>query len=130
MGQSTDGIVFWGVALGDGDEDERVERITEIVFGDPDDDESDLYGDGREWLAEHNLTGVEFVHYCSQTSPMWGIAAAGTVVTAARGWAKRLDLPQHPAPIWSVDVHRAVEALGLDLAHDQYGWNLVSYWEA
>lgn len=126
MGQATDGIVFWGVALGE--EDEVNDRVTELVNGDPDDD-SDLYGDGREWLAGHGLTGVEFVHYCSETAPMWGIAAAATVVTAARGWVKRLDLPQYPAPDWSINVQRAVEALGLDLAHDQYGWNLVSYWE-
>ncbi|MGZ4516696.1 MAG: hypothetical protein ACXVXN_02075 [Mycobacteriaceae bacterium] len=127
MGQATDGIVFWGVALGD--EYEASERVSELVNGDPDDDSSDLYGDGREWLAEHGLTGIEFVHYCSETAPMWGIAAAGTVVTAHRGWVKMLDLPQYPAPDWSINVQRAVEALGLDLGRDKYGWNLVSYWE-
>lgn len=124
MSQATDGIVFWGVAFTDEDVNER---ISEIVNGDED---SDLYGDGREWLTAHDLFGkVEFVEFCSMTSPMWGVAATGTVVTAPRGWVKPLDLPQYPAPDWSMDVQKAVEALDQDIAHGEYGWKLVSFWE-
>jgi hypothetical protein len=126
MGQATDGIVFWGVAFTDSDYEVN-DRITEIVNGD---ENSDLYGDGREWLEPLGLVGkVEFVHFCSMTAPQWGIAAAGTVTTAHRGWVETLDLPQYPHPDWSIDVQKAVEAVGEDLAHARYGWKLVSFWE-
>jgi hypothetical protein len=126
MGQATDGIVFWGVAFTDSDEEVNA-RISEVVDGDED---TDLYGDGREWLEPLGLFGkVEFVQFCSMTAPMWGIAATGTVTTAHRGWVKPLDLPQYPLPGWSIDVQTAVEALGQDIAHGEYGWKLVAFWE-
>lgn len=125
MSQATDGIVWWGIAFGDR-EYEVHERIAEIINGQ---DGDDLYGDGREWLTERGLFGkVEFVEFCSMSSPMYGVAAAGTVVTARRGWVKPLDLAAPPAG-WSIDVQAAVEALGQDLAHADYGWKLASWWE-
>lgn len=129
MGQSTNAILWWGVTIPDS-EYEAQERIGEIVHGDPDDESADLYGDGREWLQANGLFGrVEFVHHCSETAPMWGIALVGTVTTAARGWPKALGQTLDRAHDPTSAVHEAVEALGLDLAHSAYGWHMASYWE-
>lgn len=128
MSTATDGIVFWGAALPE--DYEFNDRVTEIVHGDPDDETSELDGDGREWLAEHGLTDrVEFVHFCSETAPMWGVAAAGSVKTARRGWVEVLDLTDDPIPPWWTDVHKALKLLGVEEPPGDYGWRLVSYWE-
>ena len=129
MSTSTDAILWWGVAIPDEDYD-ATERVSEIVNGDPDDEDSNLYGDGREWLTEHGLMGkVEFVDHCSMSSPMWGVALAGTVTRARRGYPHSVGRSLEPAHDPDGNVHAAVEALGLDLPHDAYGWHLASFWE-
>lgn len=126
MGQATDAIVFWGVAFDDS-HDELNGRISEIVDGGEDDD---LYGDGREWLEPLGLVGkVEFVQFCSMTAPMWGIAAAGSVVTARRGWVQPLDLPRDYDVAADSAILTALKALDVDVPFDEYGWKLVSFWE-
>lgn len=125
MGVSTDGLLWYGVSLGDDDE-EIGERISDIVNG-PEDSDTYLYGDGREWLAEHGLTGVEFVHHCSHDYPMWGLALAGTLVRAYRGTPKSVTL-RVISPEEDALLTAALEALGLDVPFDKYGWKLASLW--
>jgi hypothetical protein len=127
MGTSTDGLLWYGVAI-DGspdDGDELAEKILAITDGDPDDEDNYLYGDGREWLAEHGLTGVEFVDHCSYEYPMYGIAVAGTLTRASRGYPRRVDPTETPDP---APVIAVMAALGAPVDADAVGWHLASMW--
>jgi hypothetical protein len=131
MATSTNGLLWFGVTF-DGspeDGDELPEKIHDILYGPTDEDgepadEDDLYGDGREWFAEHGLTGVEFVEHCSQDYPMYGLAVAGTVVVARRGYPVRVP-PTYETPD-ATPLHAALKALGVDDA--AIGWHLASMW--
>lgn len=120
MGVSSDGLLWYGVALeDDGYDDDLSERLEQIIEG----ADGEGYGDGREWLAEHSLTGVEFVHHCSYDYPMYGLAVAGTSARAARGYPKRVDLGSTPDP---APVVAAMRALGVPVDEDAIGWHLGS----
>ena len=127
MGVSSDGLLWYGVDLGDG-EDDLSEHLEAIING-PDEDaddydeDADFYGDGREWLAEHGLTGVEFVQHCSYDYPMYGLAITGTSVRAPRGYPKQVDLKGAPDP---APILAAMRALEVPVNEDAIGWHLGS----
>lgn len=128
MGVSTDGLLWYGVDLGN-DEDEFNEKIRRIIYGpdeeddDYDDGNNELYGDGREWMTEHGLTGVEFVTHCSNDYEMFGLAVAGTLTTARRGYPVSIDALPTPD---DTNLRAALEVLGLEPG--RVGWLLASYW--
>lgn len=120
MGVSSDGLLWYGVALeDDGYDDDLSERLEAIIDG-PD---GEGYGDGREWLAEQGLTGVEFVRHCSYDYPMYGLAVAGTSTRASRGYPKRVDLDGTPDP---APVLAAMRALDIPIEDGAIGWHLGS----
>jgi hypothetical protein len=130
MSASTNALLWFGVAIegSPDDGDEIPERIHAITYGDEDDDENDLYGDGREWMAEHGITGIEFIEHCSGDYPMYGIAATGTVLTAHRGYPEQvngLTVPDDLTPLIAT-----IRALGIDQDSCTIGWHLASWWNS
>lgn len=122
MGQSTDGLLWYGVAIeGTADDgDELAEKIDTILNG----EEGELYGDGREWFAEHNLPGVDIVRHCSYEYVMYGLAVAGTYTRAWRGSPKLVEIPDFPPD--TTQLEAVLKELG---AEDlPIGWHLASMW--
>lgn len=124
MGQSTNALLWFGVAI-DGspdDGDELPEKIHDIING----KDGDLYGDGREWLEEHDLIDeVEFVKHCSGEYPMYGIAVKTSLKTATRGHP--ISVMTSSTPL-AFGVWKALELLGEDSDDHEIGWYLASMW--
>jgi hypothetical protein len=82
----------------------------------------------RQEAAKKRL-GVEFVTFCSDSAPMYVLAAHE--VTAARGHVQEIDFAdldrQRVAGDWDVKLDRAIKALGVTPKQDRPAWLLVSY---
>lgn len=89
MGQSTDGILFYGVAFGE-DAPEALqgeENFARYLAGVTDKTADIPYREQDRLLKE---SGVEIVRYCSGDYPMYGLAVAGAIHQVARGYAVEL----------------------------------------
>ncbi len=127
MGQSTNGLLWWGMAVED--DTPAHEAIHAAINGGDDDDDTDYYGDGREWLAANDLLGkVEFVDHCSIDYTMYGLAAPGTETTAWRGSPKVLGERLDPVLEGVEALIKAAELLGAEVPAQGFGWVLASMW--
>jgi len=118
MGQSTDGIIAYGVPLVEG---------TNVDYSDDEDDTC------QNRLAEcfENLKdedGASLLHHCSGAYPMHFLAVPGTYQYASRGYPEPINL----RPIKDEEI-KALEAFidkwGLrDKVAGDMGWWLFSYW--
>ncbi|MFB7162302.1 hypothetical protein [Streptomyces sp. NPDC056242] len=156
MGQSTDAILAYGYDLGEGlqnireageygelpplswldengDEDlaDAVERrlLAEVIgFTETWSSGNEGYF-GREREAKARL-GVEIQTYCSESCPMYVLAAH--VIRVSRGDAEML----HPRSLadqpdlegWDEKLRVALEALGITPTQERAQWLLCSYW--
>ena len=78
-------------------------------------------------MAEHGITGIEFIEHSSGDYPMYGIAVNGTVLTARRGYPEQVNGLVSPGPDL---VIFALRALGLDPEDHVIGWHLASWWSS
>ena len=150
MGQSTDGILAYGVLFGDPENEEKLPACLYLAAGVDkesglDDDELlmamvgeppwDLSCEGfdvfkaRRKRALDSL-GVEIVSHCSGEYPMYILAAQGTYYEAGRGVPEKLtpeDLVVSPEQ--KQKLIDFCERIGFELAEDnQPAWRLASYW--
>lgn len=135
MGQSTDGILFYGVPLGD----EENFGPFDLETGNPPWHNDDNYGDSITESANNALkaaaesSGIRrpdliVAEYCSDTSPMYLLAAK--LYEAGRGHLVSMDTvdtPPHAVAylLWAAGI------LGMkDWLTDQPPprWHLASYW--
>ena len=141
MGQSTDGILVYGIDFGedfdserfvdaDGDQDFEgfihLERGVSPIM----DVESTTYRDAR-WNAQKEAVKnypIELVKYCSGNYPMYVVAVPGTKIRASRGDAKiitpdrlRVTNEQETALKGWCEQH--------DIKWSQPHWLLCSVWD-
>lgn len=156
MGQSTNAILAYGYNLGADEDGWKLQEAGE--YGEPPalpwyDPERDDFVEAAErrllaevagftetdWRVEGYFTrereakarlGVEIEAYCSDSCPMYVLAAH--VTTVHRGWIEHVDpndLAQRPvAEGWDVSLRAAVTALGITPVQPEPRWLLCSYW--
>lgn len=155
MGQATDAILAYGYDLGEGLSNihglGQYGELPPLTWWDPEDDGdlaesakrhllkeiggfTEVWEDGREGFftrereAECRL-GVVFKTYCSDSCPMYVLAAH--VTTVKRGDIEAvdpLDLAQRPeANGWDQKLQVALTALGITPTQERARWLLCSY---
>lgn len=143
MGQSTDAILFFGIALPEED------------FKLPwDSEDEDNYDDFEDWLLKQydilrpeNLSEcgrddyyerksaflkseapAELVHHCSDSYTMYALAIPGTVTKAYRGSVEAVTM-YIPSKEQIDAFIRFLEKYGIPHSGERdFGWKLVSYW--
>lgn len=137
MSQSTDGILAYGVPIGEG---------AEFPW-----DAEEYGGDFDQWYSEQNglptpknwdskegekyfdkqrklleKCPIEVVQHCSMDYPMYFVAIRGTVTTASRGYPEQLEdnikRPDNIAPVLEFCEKYNLEVEG------EPGWYLFSNW--
>ena len=148
MGQSTDGILFFGWILEEGAElpwEEYCEEEwwqktkgykppyelynadgSDYLPGVTQDMVPKYYEDQRNWMKENPMP-FETVNYCSGEYPMWGIAIVESVNTAHRGYPVGINLNELKdlEETFADKVKKIQDLLDLDTMPK---WHLVSYW--
>ncbi len=113
MGVSTDAILFFGVNLGGGEDDELPEGVYEKLAED------------YEWVEKlEEDFNVEVIHHCSDQYTMYALAAKGSAQRAYRGSVvevKSLDEKK----TWFVNVKAALKFMSIV---ETPKWLLVSWW--
>jgi len=131
MGQSTNGLLYYGFTFCDPDEDGDPPWATEggppapgVEYSDETRQQFHAYWDAkREFIKS---TGITIVNHCSCDYPMYAIAAAESEHTAYRGSPERLgDILEAPSS-WSAKLFDVCEKLGLEWQDPQ--WELASLW--
>lgn len=121
MGQSTDGILFYGYCWSE-------EGDTEEIFGT--DDTYDMSEESKK------LFGVEISSHCSCDYPIPYIYISETEITASRGYPEKIDM-QYPQGQhkWDVQLQEFIDHYKVNMSGDEYrkapdgpGWFLVSNW--
>lgn len=127
MGQSTDGILFYGYCWED-----PARLLPEREDIDPDDE--------SHWDDEYDASvdakarfGVEIGGHCSCDYTMPYLYISESQKTAWRGCPVQIDpndLFAAPLDEWDKRLSDAIETYGLDIseAHPRPGWFLVSNW--
>lgn len=155
MGQSTNGILAYGYDLGEGlgmiREAGEYGELPPLAWFDPEHDDDLIEAAGRRLLAElagftetdwqvdgyfdrereaNARLGVELETYCSESCPMYVLAAK--VITVYRGSVEEIDMTELAvAPEmngWDEKLQAAVAALGITPVQDKPKWLLASYW--
>lgn len=140
MGQATDAILAYGYDLGGADSEWKLAGLSKYgeLTADWWDESEDLGEDADfataliAWIGgDVRDVGVEVVTYCSESSPMYLLAA--TQITVRRGHLhevtpETLGAPEDRAR-WDELLDRHVAALGIRPVQERPGWLLVSYWE-
>lgn len=147
MGQSTDGILAFGVPLEDGESpwaDAGFDEFEDWVMDASGIKEPPAPKDWNNrteaekkvwssfWVAKREALeefGVTLENYCSGDYPMWALVATGSVTTANRGCPRDIDVDKI---LRDTDGHREAfqrgcEKLGLRLPGEPR-WLLMSYW--
>ena len=121
MGQSTDAILFFGIACNEeegGDVHDLIER-------------------NEEALKAH---GVEAFTHCSGECPMLALGIEASIQRARRGYPDEVDVDEMAAvnaEEWREKIRKAIEILQGDEEDDneerfssgmEIGWRLVSDW--
>jgi alpha-L-arabinofuranosidase len=133
MGLSTDGILFWGIAIPEDDENGDAIKLPWVS------EDEDNYDDFDDWLCkENNIEGdyeirsafvksfpVELVQHCSLDYPMYALAVRGTVTTAYRGSVEDITLYQ-PTTKQVTDLVTFLQKYHLPCDLAKMGWKLVS----
>lgn len=148
MGQSTDGILLFGVVFEEGfefpwdDHDDiedwwrevsgfrptfspytpEGEYAEGVKSGDPRIDA--YYSERRQWDAAHPLP-VELVNVCSGDYPIYALAVLGTVTRARRGYPE--PITRQLGDVFPEPLVEFCEAHGIEMPGDA-GWLLASYW--
>lgn len=153
MGTSTNGLIFYGVALEEdyefpwsGDREGDIEEwwiydvlgykpsfeiydaSGEYIDGvKPDNDIiSNYHGEKREFLKSNPLP-IEIQNYCSGDYPMYAIAVKGTVIEACRGYPVTIN----PSDLVVTQEQRDT-LVGFCARHniiiEEPVWMLASYW--
>jgi hypothetical protein len=156
MGTSTNAVLVYGYNLGSNDSEWLVQETDEHGgldtgwWGEDDEDDfataatrrllnasgfTETYEDGREGYFDREreaekALAVKIASYCSDTSPIYTLAAH--VITVHRGHLQVLDLPalqRMPADNgWDGRLAAGLRALGLTPLQVRAGWLLCSYW--
>ena len=137
MGVSTDGILCFGIQLGDeddvpgwldGHEDGPLEKIDDIILKlgghRVERRENESYSDwSKKANAARECVGVELVHHCSGDYSMYILAAKGTVTSAARGYPEEPTMTVSPEQV--AKLRKFASAYGVN---DEPKWLLCSLW--
>jgi len=129
MGQSTDGILWWGFNDSSGQESGVPEYVVEHLRAHPiNHPRFDREREDLENVLYHVLKdyGVELVPHCSSEYTMYGLAVSASVVTARRGYPKQPATPE-PTEEWRETLKRAAALLGWPTTEEPSWW-LASYW--
>jgi hypothetical protein len=110
MGQSTNGIYFFGMCS----------------------EEEDLELDYDEWPYDKQCAfekehGVEVGYHCSSECTMMYLAIKDTKVTACRGYPEKIT-PMGISPEWEKTLNEAADKLGWPQEARDISWWLTSYW--
>ena len=119
MSVSTDAILFYGVCL--------AENVTEEWEGEA----------FCELMDLDQTPGIEIVMHQSLSCPLYGIAIAGTITTAGRGYPQEIDPAKLNAPVLPSGrdpIDEELRRLGVSenvrrWAGQNTKWWMVSWWE-
>ena len=138
MGTSTDGILCYGIDLG--------EDVSELPWNEKTDDWEDVYEDIDDWWAqingcdygvigdydllckwqEENPMPVDLVWHCSYEYPMYILAVVDTEITANRGCPEVVDIkPPDFKKVLDFNNFRDKYKIGVD---EDPSWLLCSMW--
>lgn len=140
MGQSTDGMLWYGFAFTEEDAppwakfDDEYDRIDDGVQDDDADQRLDrLLGNaGKSWeerKAAREVIGCEVVMHCSGECTMYGVAVSASYKNASRGYPTQVAeviLAAHPD--WNEKLRTYCELMGIDPVDQEPGWWLASWW--
>lgn len=116
MGISSDGIHFYGVAFTDDDDAHEIIGLLREEEGD--------FGELTEWFAAKGLP-VDVGLHCSFEYTMYYLYIVESETKAYRGSPKRAaDIIGSTS--WNDQIHRAAEAMGVELEPDSIGWWVTS----
>lgn len=123
MGQSTDGILLYGIRV----EDETLERFDD-AYERPDPKPGDK--DFAAWLLYMGKShfGVEVVDHCSDECPLYFLAIAGTVTTAWRGHPMPIDPSKMQSEPYWADMLKEFATVNHVKTEGEPGWWLASMW--
>jgi hypothetical protein len=130
---STDGILAYGIDLGEGVDWEELGyvHVDDCECGDAFDECRKCFDDESDWLSTRLenalILGVGLTQYCSPSYPMWLLKSRS--ITVRRGDAKVLDKAFLNVPaLETLAIGEAARVLGLatDVTPQ---WLLVSFWD-